>query len=179
MPLNRDHAMNPEEASIIEYDLWSWHTEGAFPADQPPEQGYVHIGVFVTWLALHEMLDPDWVANSGMEQAVAAIRDRGATPCGLRDATAGRLASDMLTAEGQGFAGAYYAPEYGYARDWRRVFGRQADRYAVPDDWETYDAIAPLVDGRCRQWIAAGEPELMPLPRLLSVLLRFARSRTG
>jgi hypothetical protein len=177
MPLRWDRAMHPEATSVIEYDLWRWHTEGAFPADQPPDQGYVHIGVFVAWLALHEMLDPDWVVKSGLERTVAAIRDRAATPCGLRDPTAGRLASDMLTAEGQGFAGAYYAPEYGYARDWRRVFGRQADRYAVPDNWETFDAIAPLVDGRRQQWVAAGKPELMPLSRLLSVLLRLARSR--
>ena len=170
-------AVHPEETSVIEYDLWRWHTEGDFPADQPPEQGYVHIGVFVTWLSLHEMLDPNWVVKSGLKQAVAAVRDRTETPCGLRDATDGRLTSDMLTAEGQGFAGAYYAPEYGYARDWRRVFGRPADRYAVPGDWETYDTIAPLVDGRHRQWTAAGRPELMPLSRLLAVLLRLARSR--
>jgi hypothetical protein len=168
-----------EEPSVIEYDLWRWHTEGAFPKDQPPEQGYVHIGAFVTWLALHDMLDPGWVARSGARRAVAAIRKRSESPCALRDVTDGRLASDMLTAEGQGFTGAYYAPEYGYARDWRRVFGRRADRYATPDEWETYDRIEALIDLRHRQWIEAGRPELMPLPRALSLLLRLARSRTG
>jgi hypothetical protein len=183
-PASYDRAMQPEDPSVvepsaIEYDVWRWHTEGAFPKDQPPEQGYVHIGVFVAWLALHDMLDPGWVAGSGAGQALAAIRKRSGSPCALRDLTDGRLTSDMLTAEGQGFASAYYAPEYGYAHDWRRVFGRRADRYAIPDGWETYDGIEALISRRYRQWIEAGRPELMPLSRPLSLLLRLARSRTG
>ena len=167
-----------EEPSAIEYDVWQWHTEGTYPKDQPPEMGYVHIGMFVAWLVDLDMLDPDWMTNSGATQAVQAIRDRRGTPCGIRDVSEGRLASDMLTVEGRGFTGAYYAPEYGYARDWRRVFGRRADRYAVPDEWDTYDRIGPVIERRYREWIAADRPELMPLPRLLSALLRLARSRT-
>jgi hypothetical protein len=168
----------PEEPSVVEYDLWRWHTEGVFPKDQPPEQGYVHIGMFLTWLVDLDMVDPDWIARSGVEDAVEAIRGRRETPCAMRDTTEGRLASDMLTDEGRAFTGAYYAPEYGYARDWRRVFGRRADRYAVPDDWEAYDRIGPRIERRYREWIAAGRPELMPLPRLLSALLALTRSRS-
>jgi hypothetical protein len=47
----------------------------------------------------------------------------------------------------------------------------------VPDDWETYDRIGPMIERRHREWAAAGRPELMPLPRLLSALLAFTRSR--
>ena len=169
--------MQSEEPSVIEYDAWRWHTEGAFPKDQPPEQGYVHIGVFLTWLIDHDMLDPDWVEASGVKRAVAAIRDRQETACALRDMTDGRLTSEMLNVEGQGFTGAYYAPEYGYPRDWRRVFGRQADRYAVPDEWATYDRIEPLIEYRWGQWVAAGRPELMPMPGLIGGLLKFLRPR--
>jgi hypothetical protein len=171
--------MEPEEPSVIEYDLWRWHTEGVFPKDQPPEHGYVHIGMFVVWLIDLDMLDPDWMSKSGVKSAVEAIRERRETPCALRDVTEGRLASDMLTAEGQGFAGAYYAPEYGYARDWHRVFGREADRYAVPDGWQTYDRIGPLIERRYREWIAAGRPEFMPMPRLLNALLRLVQPKGG
>jgi hypothetical protein len=165
------------ESAWLEYDAWSWHTEGSFPKDQPPEQGYVHIGVFVAWLASHDLLDGDWVARSAAEIALASVRDRRSNVCALRDLTDGRLASDMLTPEGQGFTGAYYAPEYGYARDWRKVFGRRADRYEIPDDWQTYDRIEPLVELRYHEWIDAGRPELTPLPRLLNLILRFVRPR--
>ncbi|HEX7591261.1 MAG TPA: hypothetical protein VF375_04860 [Candidatus Limnocylindrales bacterium] len=165
------------ESGWLEYDAWRWHTEGNFPKDQLPEQGYVHIGVFVAWLASHDMLDPDWVARSGVEKAVASMRDRRENVCALRDMTDGRFSSDMLTTEGQGFTGAYYAPEYGYVRDWRKVFGKGADRYKVPDDWQTYDRIEPLVELRYHEWMDAGRPELMPLPRLLNLMLRFVRPR--
>ncbi len=169
--------MEPEDLGVIEYDLWRWHTEGEFPKDQPPEHGYVHIGMFVAWLIDLDMLDPDWVTRTGVAASVEAIRDRRGSVCLLRESTEGRLASDMLTAEGQGFTGAYYAPEYGYARDWRKVFGRRADHYAVPDDWESYEHIGPLIERRYHEWIAADRPELMPLPRLLSALLSFVRPR--
>ncbi len=169
--------MQSDEDEVLEYDLWRWHVEGAFPENQPPEQGYVHIGVFLAWLIDHDMLDADWVESSGVDEAVAAVRSRDGSPCALRDRTDGRLAGEMLTVEGRAFTGAYYAPEYGYPRDWRRAFGRRADRYDVPDGWPTYDVMAPLIDRRYRAWIDAGRPELMPLPRLLSALLRFVRPR--
>jgi hypothetical protein len=166
--------MQPDEDAVLEYDRWTWHTEGAFPKDQPPGQGYVHIGVFVAWLVERDMLDPDWVAKSGLETAVSSIRERGDTPCALRDMTEGRLTGECH-AEG-GFT-ERTAPEYGYPTDWRRAFGRRADRYAVPDSWATYDWIAPRIDRRHREWVGAGRPELMPMPRLLAALMRLARPR--
>ena len=169
--------MQSDEDQVLEYDLWRWHIEGVFPSDQPREQAYVHIGVFVAWLADHDMLDAGWVARSGAAEAVATIRAHRGLPSGLRDLTEGRFAGDMLTPEGRGFTGAYYAPEYGYPRDWRRAFGRKADRYDVPDTWATYDWIAPLIDRRHGEWVQAGRPELMPLPRLLAVLMKIVRPR--
>src|ERR1035437_913706 len=59
--LRYDQGMQSEEPSSTEYDLWRWHTDGAFPKDQLPERGYVHIGVYVAWLINHDILDPDGV----------------------------------------------------------------------------------------------------------------------
>ena len=181
MPLRQSpatHEPTPAEApALAEYDDWRWHVEGRFPKDAPPEQGYIHIGVFVTWLIGRGFLDPAWVAWAKAERTISAMTERRAMPGSLRDVTEGRLVSEMLTPEGRAFTGAYYAPEYGYARDWRTVFGRRADRYDVPDAWETYDRIAPLLDRRHEAWIAAGKPELMPLPGLPGVLLRLFRPK--
>lgn len=174
--------MNPEDppgqdTSEIEYDLWRWHTEGDFPKDQPPEQGYVHIGMFLVWLIDMNLLDQDWAQGGVVSSAIESIRERKGSACALRDLTDGRLAGDMLGDEGQAFTGAYYAPEYGYVRDWNRVFGRSAARYAVPDEWETYDRIGPVIERRYHEWIAAGRPELMPMPRILNLLMRLAQPR--
>lgn len=177
-----ERGMSPEdqpvqEPAAMEYDLWRWHTEGAFPKDQPPEQGYVHIGMFLVWLIDADMLDHEWAAGIAVSSPIESIRERKGSACALRDVTEGRLAGDMLGTEGQAFAGAYYAPEYGYVRDWNRVFGRAAAHYAVPGDWGTYDRIGPVIERRYHEWIAAGRPELMPMPRLLDFLLRLARPR--
>jgi hypothetical protein len=162
---------------VVEYDRWNWHTEGDFPKDQMPEQGYVHIGMYLAWLIRQDMLDPDWVARSGVRRAVGAVSEGSETVTALRDMTDGALTSDMLSAEGMAFTSAYYAPEYGYSRDWRRVFGRRADRYDVPDEWETYKRIAPLIDRRHAEWVAAGKPELLPMPSLLPGWLAFWRTK--
>lgn len=61
----------------------------------------------------------------------------------LRDMANGSLASDMLSEDGRAFTSTCYAPEYGYPSDHRRVFGRGADGYAVPDGWESYHRRAP------------------------------------
>ena len=53
---------------MIEYDRWKWHTEGEFPKDRMPEQGYVHIGIYLAWLIRQDMLDPGWVARSGVSR---------------------------------------------------------------------------------------------------------------
>ena len=167
--------MQLEAPVVIEYDRWKWHTEGDFPKDQAAEQGYVHIGMFLAWLIRGNMLDPEWIARSGVGRAVAGVTEGSETATALRDTTDGALTSDMLSAEGLAFTSAYYAPEYGYSRDWRGVFGHRADSYDVPDAWETYDRIAPLIDRRHDEWIAAGEPELLPMPSLIPSWLAFWR----
>jgi len=160
---------------VIEYDRWKWHTEGAFPKDRLPEQGYVHIGMYIAWLIRHDMLDPAWVARSGVKRAVAAVTDGSETATALRDMTDGALTSDMLTADGMAFTSAYYAPEYGYPRDWRRVFGRRADKYDVSDEWGTYERIAPVIERRHEEWVAEGKPELLQMPNMVPNWLAFWR----
>lgn len=33
----------------MKYDDSTWHTDGDFPADLPPEAGATHIGMFMAW----------------------------------------------------------------------------------------------------------------------------------
>jgi hypothetical protein len=116
----------------------------------------VHIGLFLAWLVERDLLDVEWVARAGAARAIAAMRAREEGCCALRDMTGGALAADMLSSEGRAFATAYYLPEYGYARDYRRLFGRPADAYAVEETWESYDRLRPVLERRYREWAAAG-----------------------
>jgi hypothetical protein len=168
--------VDPDESDSGVFDDWQWHVQGAFPEDRSPEQAYVHIGVFTAWLADHAMLAPDF-RDGPPAQAISALLDRSGSVVSLLESTSGRLNAELLTPEGAAFTGAYYAPEYGYARDWQRAFGRKADVYAVPATWQTYDRMAPTVGRRYREWIAAGRPDLMPLPGLLGKLARLLDRR--
>jgi hypothetical protein len=167
------------EAPEATLDDWRWHVEGSFPAGRDPEQGYVHIGLFVAWLATHGLLDPAWVERAGLLDRTIALAEHRAGPCSLLEGTSGRLTRDMLGPEGVAFASAYYAPQYAYPSDWRRVFGRDADTYDVPGDWAAYERIEPVVDGRYEAWTKAGRPELMPLPGVLGALSRILRPGRG
>jgi hypothetical protein len=175
-PDRYDPAMT-DDAGMIEYDQWRWHIEGSFPEDRPAEQGYVHIGLFLTWLTNRDLLDSGWLERSGVERAAAALKARQESCSALRDMTGGSLTSEMLTAEGRAFANAYYLPEYGYSRDYRRVFGRLADTYAVEDGWDSYDRLAPVLDRRYQEWQAAGRPPLIPMQTLLPGWLGFLRPK--
>ncbi len=123
------------------------------------------------------MLDPEWVARTGANDALLEVETRQLTGSALRDPSDGAFTSDMLTAEGRAFAAAYYLPEYGYAQDYSRTFGRQADAYAVPDSWESYERLAPTIERRYGEWIAAGKPPLVPMQTLLPSWLGFLRPR--
>ena len=39
------------------YDRAKWHYGGQFPSDRPISQAYVHIGMYLTWIALRGMAD--------------------------------------------------------------------------------------------------------------------------
>lgn len=169
--------MTDDGPEIIEYDRWQWHTEGKFPKNLPLEQGFVHIGLYLTWAVERDFLDEQWVAEAGAGPILAAIKGREQTGSGLRGAADGSLTSAMVAGDGLAFTTAYYVPEYGYARDYRGIFGRQADYYTVADDWDSYARLSPLLDVRYDEWVAAGKPELFPMPTLAPRWLSFLRPR--
>jgi hypothetical protein len=168
------------EGDVVEYDRWDWHTGGVFPKNVPPEQGFVHIAMYLTWLVLHGQVDLGWADRSGVLDDVAAIAERRETAMALRDRIDGVFASDMLTAEGRGFTDAFYLPPYGFPEVWQRTFGRRADSYGVPDGWETYGRVAPEIDRAFDRWVEAGRPASLEPPApggLLGLLARYRRGR--
>jgi len=93
--------MQSDEDPTLEYDLWRWCNGRQVSKDQPPEHGYVHIGMFVAWLVNNAMLDEKWIAGSDLAVAVAAIRDRTGLPSALREGTDGRLGARCSQSRGR------------------------------------------------------------------------------
>jgi hypothetical protein len=148
------------------YDKAKWHY-GAdnFPSALPEEQGFVHTGMFIAWLVLHEMLDPKWEADTRAE--VDLLRHRQSTGPQLFEAIDGVFLSEMLIDRGNAFTRAYFDFDRGgYLEDYRATIGPGLPTlYHVTDSWANYDRLAAVIDRRYAAWIEAGQPSVWKPPR--------------
>ena len=137
------------------YDKAKWHSEGEFPKDAPAENGGTHIGIFLAWAILHDMLSDELRADAGDD--VTAVRERRMTGrTFLFRHLDGVLSADDLNADGNAFAKHYYRK---YMVDFARFVQRQfPTAYHIDDRWKNYDVIAKILDRRYAEWrTAAGE----------------------
>ncbi|ESQ87625.1 hypothetical protein ABAC460_18290 [Asticcacaulis sp. AC460] len=132
----------------MKYDDASWHYGGDFPEDLPPEAGGTHIAMFVVWcwlkgLAGEEILEePDFLE---------AARNRTSSPGAIFFRTSDEKFADIdLNEEGNAFARAYYYHDGGtYVQDYDKTLAKGLPSlYHVPDNWETFDKLAPIVARR-------------------------------
>ena len=72
------------------------------------------------------------------------------------EACDGKFTDEDLTDEGNCFAADYFDFDKGmYLADYERVLaGKGLDLYAVPDTWENFDRLKPLLDKRLSEWKA-------------------------
>lgn len=70
----------------------------------------------------------------------------------------GKFTDEDLSAEGNAFAKTYYANEegmvVGYLDDYAELFGDLPSTYHVPDTWESFEKVAPLIASRFNEWRA-------------------------
>jgi len=154
------------------YDDASWHSEGeGYPPEAGPEAGATHIGMFLAWAVLADRVS-DQLGEDAADE-LAALRERTTTPGAfLLEATDGKLVDEDLDDDAAAFASAYYAgdaeqDEDGglYLEDYVDAVspgdGEPEDVYRVPDTWETYELVGPLVDARFAQWQDEGRPAVL------------------
>jgi hypothetical protein len=153
-------------AKVEVYDKAKWHYDADnFGRDLAPEQGFVHTGLFLGWLVVHDLVDPVELADEAPE--IDEVRRRGRTGPELFQWIDGTLLSTMLTDEGNRFAAAYLDFDHGgYLRDYEAVLGvGLPSLYHVADTWQNYDRLAKVIDRRYAAWQAAGRPPVWR-PRL-------------
>lgn len=135
------------------FDDMAWHVSGKFPRRAGAEQAYVHIGMFYSWLIMHDL------DRRLPKRERDLVRSRTHTGSILRDATDGVVAAHFVKPAAVEFVQAYYGgARAAYLDDWSFEFGEAADRYEVPDTWETFDRIASHIDRRYREWSARAGP---------------------
>jgi len=132
------------------YDDADWHYGGDFPEDVPEQAGATHMGMFVAWA---------WsagLANGEFADEARGLAERSRTPGEyLFDELDEKFTSDLLNDEGNRFASAYYLSEKEptFLTDYENAVGVRYDSlYEVPDTWQTFDKLKPILDKRLEEW---------------------------
>lgn len=150
----------------MKFDDATWHTEGDFPADLPPEAGATHIGMFLTWLVRNALLSDDLEGDSADELFSVRAGTMSGTEFLLTELD-GRLTDEDLSETGAAFTMAYYEGAGGdvtYLADYAEMFSSEPginSLYQVPDTTENYQQIAPILTYRFEQWNHASQPPFL------------------
>lgn len=130
----------------------------------PNEAGGTHMGMYLAWAASKGLLDWDFD-----EETLAPLLAREVTGSQLFfDRCDGKLTDDDFGDIGNAFTASYY--EAHFVADYARVFADQIpnggettdDFCSVPDTWENYDRLAPVLDERFAKWRQAQVPAAAP-----------------
>ncbi len=132
-------------------DKAKWHSDGDFPKDAPLENGGTHIGIFLAWAILHDMVSEELQAKA--REDLAAVRQRHMTGrTFLFRHLDGTLSEDDLNEQGNAFAKHYYKK---YMGEFDRIVRKQfPTAYHIGDLWKNYDAIMKIIDKRYAAWQA-------------------------
>ena len=130
--------MREAEARDVVYDELDRH----LPLAGSIDRAAVPMGMYMAWCANHQLLSD--ALQDQASNLVLRIRFREATGSELALAGCGGvLRPEHFNREGRSFTEARYAD---YLADYRVVFGDEP--YAVKDDWDHYDRIAPVLTRR-------------------------------
>ncbi len=162
----------------MKYDDASWHYGGDFPDDLPIEAAGTHIGMFLSWCllnglggALHEQ-DGSQFFDQLIKREITPGRH-------FLSACDEKLCDEDLNDEGNAFAQAYYASSNDrYLTDYSRSLGQGLlSFYHVPDSWESYDRLAPVITRVFEEW-RSGNSRYSTAPRSESSPSKTGRKRT-
>jgi hypothetical protein len=137
----------------MKYDDASWHYGGDFPKDLENIAGATHIGMFVAWCVLNGLGGE--LHTEEFPEDLEGLRSRQKTPGEwFVNACDSKFTDEDLTEEGNAFAKSYYdADGSPFLADYEETLGSGlASLYHVPDTWESFDLLSPVISGRYQEW---------------------------
>jgi hypothetical protein len=138
-------------------DEASWHSSSSdFPSDLPAQSGATHIGMFVAWAALNNLLSESM--EEDFSEALIDLRRKLITPGAFAwQFMNGKFSELDLNQQGLSFASAYYKGGSScFLADYERLAKEtENSEYRMPDSWATYESIAKIIDSRYSSWLSA------------------------
>lgn len=138
------------------FDKAKYHADGDFPTELTADQAHLPGGLFIAWCAQAGLLSVATQREFAAE--IQAVRLRQALPCSLYRAFGGVFTESHLNEQGNAFAHAYFDFDTGsYLDDYvAKLAGDIPSAYHVQDTWASFDALAPTLDQRLRDWVEHG-----------------------
>jgi hypothetical protein len=133
----------------MKYDDASWHYGGDYPKDLPSEAGATHIGMFLAWAILRDL-----VGDLHREDSIDSLERVRARQMTGRDFLLKecdeKFTDEDLNELGNEFALSYY--EQKYLTDYCETSVEGETAYHVADTWQHFDRLAPVLDERLAEW---------------------------
>jgi hypothetical protein len=137
----------------MKYDDAAWHSDGNFPQGVPVENSATHLGMFLGWAVLRNMVGDLHRKNGESAFDLERIRNRHFYPRDyILNWCDGKLTEEDLNEEGNAFAAAYY--QESFLADWAELF---PDNYRVDDSWQNFDRVVAILDWRYDAWREGSE----------------------
>ncbi|MFF2087794.1 hypothetical protein ACFVVM_28785 [Nocardia sp. NPDC058176] len=138
------------------YDDCSWHSDTTSELGLDGDAAATHIGMFYAWAVANNLHSPTMAIwgepGERTRPELAALFNRTKTPGRyLLDHCCGELNLSDLNPRGQAFTAAAY-PQYLRAYGYIPEIARHETIYHAPDTWDTYEAVAPLLDEAWAEW---------------------------
>ena len=145
----------------MKYDDASWHYGSEeFPADLPEESGATHIGMFLAWAVLNGLGDADFLADVDLDK----LKSRTVTPgIWFLESCDGKFVDSELSEAGNSFADYYYMKPANFPRyiaQYRKTFSEIKDDYRIPDTWESYERLGPILSRQFANWTENGPEKI-------------------
>ncbi|PPK83806.1 hypothetical protein CLV84_4326 [Neolewinella xylanilytica] len=140
-------------------DRADWHYGGVYPSSLPKEGGGTHIGMYLTWIIMNDLIGTVHTENSA--SAILEVKNRKISGRDfLFEYCDGKFWNEDLTVEGQDFTLKYYLDPindkkpYGqYIIDYEKTLAScLPSLYEVKDNWSNYDKISAVIDERFRNY---------------------------
>jgi len=136
----------------VVYDKAKYHRESVELAGLDEEQAGVHTAFFLGWLIDNDLVSDEMRDECG--ELLADYKSRKKTAIDVYGWWDCCLIDDMLSAEGNAFAQAYFDFKNGqYLTDYGELLVRDLpSEFHVPYTWENYEIIRLQIDRRYTDW---------------------------
>jgi len=140
-------------------DRADWHYGGNFPKDLKPENGGTHIGFYLSWIILNDLIGE--LHREGSVESLNKVKNRKMTGRDfLFKECDEKFTNEDLNEVGQKFTSFYYTDKKTatYYDDLEKAFPKYPSLYHIEDTWENYEKIAKHIDQAFKKWSTPKKP---------------------